>query len=159
VQETGLLEQSVLLLQAPDTGGRRELLAAGGQPVGFAQWREGGPWWWPGLRPVLAVHEHEDSPLVLTIRRRFAIRSRYEVVDAEGEPVGALVLPWLRDRWGRSVIEVRQRRGGGAFVAKSEVWGEWTCDGGTAQLEFAPAGQHDPHLKMLMLAVVLQAPE
>jgi hypothetical protein len=157
VQETGLLEQSVLLVPA-SPGQRRRLLAVSGQPVGFARRLEQGSWWswWCS---GLAVHEEEDQPLVFTIKRRFILMKRREVVDADGELVGTVALPWLLDRWGKPVVEVRPRHStSGAFLANGSVVGEWSLQEGSLRLAFMPAIMDEPYLKMLLLAAILQAP-
>jgi hypothetical protein len=193
VEDTGLLEQPVLLVQAPVVRGTWELLAASGQPVGFARWQQQGPWWWRWLRPVLAVHEHLDEPLLATVQRKWTLLPRHEVHDAEGELVGTLALPWLLDRWGQPLIEVCPgKRATGVFrTTAGAVVGEWqrrprselaaaptalmpsaprraermtTACGvpnpkvdNATQLSFQEAVQHEPLVKMLMLAAVLQA--
>jgi hypothetical protein len=157
VQETGLLEQTVLLVRPLDPSGRRMLLAETSQPVGFACWSGQRPWWRRWLRPVLAVHEHEEQPLVFTVQRSLTLLPKRDVLDAENERVGVMALPWLLDRWGRPIVEVRQvQRGKCEFLgAERQVLGEWSVVGEALRLEFKPAVQHDPFVKMLLLAAVL----
>jgi hypothetical protein len=157
VQETGLLEQTVLLLRPPDAAGRRLLLAESGQPVGFAHQLDQG--WWSWWRPAVAVHEDEDQPLVFTVKRCFTLLPRREVIDGDGELVGVIALPWLFDRWGNLAGEVRAPHGGsGVFQANGSVLAEWGPWGDTLRLEFKPAVRKEPYVKMLLLAAILHFP-
>src|SRR4051794_24242174 len=95
-----MLEHRTLLLcpRGPD-GARAILDAETGAPIGSVR-HEPGPWWWPGAA-VLAVHEHEDAPLLFTVRRRWGLPPRREVYDADGHRVGDLIGPLVRNEYGR----------------------------------------------------------
>jgi hypothetical protein len=141
--ESGLLEQAVLVVRAE--GDRRVLLTASGDEVGYTRWQQRG-WWRGGPWSVLALHEHEQSPLVCTIRRR--LLPRHEVRDAEGELVGVLAGAHVLDRWDRVVMW----RDDSGFVGEhGEVLARWS--GG--RLELLPLVQRDPFAKMLIVAVAV----
>src|SRR5262249_11962609 len=75
-----------------------------GALLGFAGWRKRGGFW-PGWlsRPVLAVHESDDAPLLFTVHGLWGLAARWEVRDADGNIVGVLSGPLLKDRLGRSI--------------------------------------------------------
>jgi hypothetical protein len=159
VQENGLLEQTVLLLPRPNAGARRDLLAAGGEPVGFAR-RQRRPWWQRWLPEVVAVHEMVDEPVVFTIRRGFGLRPSYRLLDAEDELVGTIALPWVLDRWGRPSVELTSLPAGrGEFrTLAGELLAEWTLAGSVVRLALHDLARGDPFVKMLLLAAMLNGP-
>jgi hypothetical protein len=159
VQETGLLEQVVLLLLAPDAAGRRNLLGPSGEPVGFARWQRRGPWWLPWKRRVLTVHEQDDQPLVFTVRRSLSLTPAFQVHDADDEQVGTLSFPWLLDRWGQPTAEFATLGHGGVFrTMQGEVLADWMPAGSAVRLGLHQLAWADPFLKMLLLAAMLHAP-
>jgi hypothetical protein len=159
VQETGLLEQAVLFLPRPK-GGRRALLSAAGLPVGLACAVRQGPWWRRWLCPAVAIHEHEEQPLVFTVRRRLTLLPRRAVLDAEGEVIGSLAWPWLLDRDDVPLVAaVEGAEPGGTFrTPSSVVLATWAPETGGLRLDFHAEVSHDPFVKMLILAAVLHLP-
>jgi hypothetical protein len=157
VQEIGLLEQAVLLLQGPGAG-RRELRASTGEPVGFARRQRMG--WWPWSRRILTVHEQDDEPLLFTVRRSLSLTPSFRVFDADDELVGTVALPWILDRWGQPEIElVTLPEGGGEFrTGTGEVLAEWAQAGDIVRLGLHEPALADPFLKMLLLAAMLHVP-
>jgi hypothetical protein len=160
VQETGLLEQVVLHLLAPDAAGRRNLLGPSGEPVGFARWQRRGPWWLPWKRRVLSIHEHDDQPLLFTVRRSLSLTPAFQVHDADDEQVGTLSFPWLLDRWGRPMAEYATlSQSGGVFrTLEGDVLADWMPAGSAVRLGLHQPAWADPFLKMLLLAAALHAP-
>src|SRR5262249_61472154 len=84
--DAGLLEQAELVAR-PGGDGRRLLVGAGGQPVGFSRWQgrvlwRGWPW------SALGVHEQEQGPLVFTVRPPLTLAPPRGGRDADAAPVG-----------------------------------------------------------------------
>src|SRR5262245_8696869 len=114
-----MLEQDVLILPAGDRGealtgspAGRAIVAPGGRPLGRARWVRPGTgrgWgWW--RRAVLEVREHEDEPLVFTLRRCWTLAPWYEVRDADERTVGYLIGPLVQDRY-LNKLALRRREG------------------------------------------------
>jgi hypothetical protein len=156
-----MLEQRVLLLlPACDSATRAIVSADSGAPQGFAQWRpRKGAWW--RLRPaVLAVHEDEDAPLLFTVRRWLALLPWREVRDAEGRRIGFLFGKWLSNRLGRRLARV-ERLDEGAYAFRQpngRLLGEVRLGPEGARLTFASEVEHEPFVKMLLLAAALALP-
>ncbi len=153
-----MLEQHFLLVGPSDEAGLRSISGAAGQPLGYAWWRpRRGPWW--RLRPqVLAVHEHEDEPLLFTVRRWWPLLPWRELRDAEGRPVGYLRGASISDRIGRCVAcrEKTSEIGASCFRQPAgRALGEVASTAEGMVLTFAPAVEPDPFAKMLLLAAVL----
>ncbi len=74
-----------------------------------------GPWWRVFGRDVLAVHEHEDEPLLFTVRRAWSLLPRREVRDADGQRVGSLLGRLVQDRYGQTLAAVQCGEDGGVF--------------------------------------------
>jgi hypothetical protein len=130
-----------------------------GATRGLAGWRpRGRPWWlgWAG-RPVLAVHEGDDAPLLFTVHRLWGLGPHWEVRDADGRAVGRLAGPLLKDRFGRNLALFERAPGGAARVrdaAGRELMALEPLPGGT-RLTFADPGEGNPFQKMLLLAAAL----
>jgi len=108
---------------------RRAILdSATGAPVGFVcrPPRPGRPWFVRLIQPepVVLVHETEDESLLFTIHRRWTLRTRLEVRDANGQFVGKLC--HVR-RWGHEMMAfLRTRPGvfpapGGGILAEDRL--------------------------------------
>jgi hypothetical protein len=155
-----MLEHAVLLL-APPKGSNRAILAPDGAPLGSARWRpRKGPWW--RLRPaVLAVHEHEDEPLLFTVRRRWPLLPWREVRDAEGRRVGYLFGARISDRLGRRLARAQTILATGAREIRhrdGRALAELEASPEGVRLTFAPVVEHDPFAKMLLVAAALTLP-
>jgi len=150
-RQAGLLEQPTLRLLGPNERGRRLLTDETGDVVGFAE--EVRPWW-PWARS-LWVHEAFEEPVVFRVRRLWALRPRWRVLDADGEEVGTVGGPVLLDRWDRVVFRrvaagrVFELADGGGTAA------EWVANGDGGRLALQAAVRDDPFWKMLLLAAVL----
>jgi hypothetical protein len=166
----GMLETGTLLLlpctASPAAGGeaaglepaRAVLDARTGAPLGIAGWRPCAGLWrrWLG-RPVLAVHESDDAPLLFTVHRLWGLSARWEVRDAEGNVLGRLCGPLITDRFGRH-LALWERPAGGAGRARDAGGRELMTVGAAAdetRVAFAAEAEGNPFLKMLLLAVVL----
>ena len=168
----GMLENGALLLRPgpalPAAGGEAAGLeparavsdALTGAPLGFAGWRRRGGSWWRWLsRPVLAVHENDDAPLLFTVHGLWGLAARWEVRDAEGNVLGVLSGALVKDRFGRNLARweraddvTRARDGDGRELLTATT----TADG--KRVAFAPEADGNPFLKMLLLAAVLVGP-
>jgi hypothetical protein len=132
-----------------------------GAILGFAGWRKGGGFWPRWLsRPVLAVHESDDAPLLFTVHSLWGLAARWEVRDADGNIVGVLSGPLLKDRLGRSIA--LWERGGDLAARVREADGRdlmtlaALADG--TRVTFAAEVDGNPFLKMLLLAAALTQP-
>ena len=155
-----MLEQPVLLLRPRKTSPRQAIVAPDtGAPLGFARWPGTAAPWWPfGGGPVLAVHEHEDEPLLFSVYRCWSLLPRREVCDADGHHVGILAGPQVRDRFGRSLAVLRRERNGRAATFLSpdgRSLGRVTADADGVRVAFGPEVAADPFAKMLLLAAAL----
>jgi hypothetical protein len=163
-----MLEHAALLLRpctAPPDGApegvrpaRAVLDARTGAALGVAGWRAEGRRWlrWLG-RPVLAVHESDDAPLVFTARRLWGLGPRWEVCDADGHVVGRLYGPLLKDRFGRT-LAAAERGPAGALRVRDAHGRELmvTAPGpGGVRVSFGPEAEGNPFFKMLLLAAAL----
>jgi hypothetical protein len=127
-------------------------------PLGFAGWRRGGRLWPRWLsRPVLAVHETDDAPLLFTVHGLWGLSARWEVRDADGNVLGTLCGPLIRDCFGRDLalwerpapLVGRARDGDGRELMTVMVTTEGT------RVAFTTAAEGNPFLKMLLLAAAL----
>jgi hypothetical protein len=163
-----MLEDSALLLRPCSSlpgGGeaalepaRAVLDALTGAPRGFAGWRRRGRLWPRWLsRPVLAVHETDDAPLLFTVHGPWGLSGRWEVRDADGNVLGALCGPLIQDRFGRDLARW-QRPDGGVGRARDADGRDLmtvllTAEG--TRVAFTDAAEGNPFLKMLLLAAAL----
>jgi hypothetical protein len=131
------------------------------QPLGLARWRPwtGPPWLAWLARPFLDVFESEDEPLVFSIRRVWALSSKWEVRDAEGRRVALLQRGFLVDAFGQVAATNQKRAAGGPTRFRSSAQelahATWAADG--VRLEFVPELEGYPLVKMALLAAVLIA--
>jgi hypothetical protein len=136
---------------------RAVLDALTGEPLGFAGWRRGGLWPRWLARPVLAVHESDDAPLVFTVHALWALSGRWEVRDADGNAIGVLCGSLIKDRFGRNLASW-ERPDGGLGRARDgdgrELMTVMPTPEGT-RVAFTDAAERNPFLKMLLLAVAL----
>jgi hypothetical protein len=153
-----MLEQQLLVLRPHSAPPAQTMVeAATGAPLGFTRWRARADWLTRRLLgPVLEVREHEDEPLLFTVRRCWSFAARYLVCDADDQPVGVLDQGQLLDRLGR-LFTVRRREGervvfrttSGCPLAEAEAVEE------TVRLSFHADVENQPFAKMLLLAAVL----
>ncbi len=129
-----------------------------GALLGFAGWRKRGGFWPRWLsRPVLAIHESDDAPLLFTVHSLWGLSARWEVRDADGNIVGVLSGPVIKDRFGRNIAlwertteqAGRVRDGDGREVMTLAA----TADG--TRVAFTADVDGNPFLKMLLLAAAL----
>jgi hypothetical protein len=160
VSEPGLLEQPAVLLRPADDAARRPIACADtGRPLGFARRppRPARPWWRRLLTPPLAVHEQEDEPLVFTVGRPWALSSRRDVRDADGNPIGSVRGPRVENIYGRTLATLVPGGASGEHVFRTPGGYELarlTSGADGLRLAFAP-GVEDPFLRMLLLAAAL----
>jgi hypothetical protein len=158
-----MLEQRELLMRPRQSSTAQPIVdAESGAPLGYAQWRAASdrPWWRRFGGSLLAVHEHEDEPLLFTIRRCWGLRVRHEVRDADGHRVGSLVGRAVHDRHGRTVA-VRQPEPGGAVFRGPDQreLARLTSGIDGLRLSFGDEVFLNPFAKMLLLAAALSAEE
>ncbi len=132
-----------------------------GEPVGFAVWRSQRGGWlarWL-LRPVLAVHETDDAPLLFTIHRLWGLAPTWEVRDAEGLALGVLAGSVLKDHYGRNLaVCFRAQDGTQVRDGEGRTLLALTDTPAGKKLTFAPEAEANPFLKMLLVAVALVGP-
>lgn len=158
-----MLEHRVLLVRPRSPSGVRTIVdGESGKPLGFARWEMETPhsWWCPFARSILAVREHEDEPLLCTLRHAWGLLPRCEVRDAEGHRVGSCshIGRIIRDRNGRRL---------GSFHGEDctvrgltrRVLAEWTATSEGERITFSDDIAGEPFIKMLLLAAYLWAPE
>lgn len=158
-----MLEQPLLLLRPRDASPRRAIVdAPTGVPLGFARRLPAAerPWWGQLGRPVLAVHEHEDEPLLFTVRRCWSLLPWHEVQDADGRSVGQVLEGLVENCYGRRVAVLRREADGGATFrgAGDAVLARLTEDASGLRIAFSADVENDPFIKMLLLAAALTAP-
>lgn len=151
-----MLERSQLWLANLPTPAESARLATApaGEPLGFARWHSGANFL---AAAVLAVHEHDEEPLLFSVRRSWTWWRRYGVTDADDRLVGytqtdALLTPAARAIVWRipSAGEIRYHIVGGPLLATARA------EGSGVGLRFhTGAGTENPFLRMLVLAAVL----
>jgi hypothetical protein len=163
--EVSMLEQSALLLRLPQAGGPtpvpRVAILDGvtGQTLGSARWHGGRDrlawlrWWAP---PLVRVHESEDEPLLMTLRRGWG--TRWLVQDADGIPVGRLRGGVLLDRKdvGIAVLQRAPNRAEAAYEdAQGQVLAATARQVDGVQLTFLHEVPASPFVRMVLLAAAL----
>jgi hypothetical protein len=155
-----MLEHRVLLVRPPRVSAVQVIDDGdSGAPLGFVRRVAATPgsWWLSFGRSLLAVHEHEDEPLLFTIRRAWSLLPRREVCDADGWPVGSLLGRFVHDRHGRTVAALQVGNGCGSFRSPSQrTLAEWTTIAEGVRIEFHPDIAGEPFVKMLLLAAALE---
>jgi hypothetical protein len=168
-----MLEQRVLLLRlgvALSGESSERLLASsppsligrieepgGGTVLGLVRRPVGPPRWRPWLsRPVLAVHENDDEPLLCTIHRLWRWRRTWEVRDADGHPVGQILTTAILSRQG---WQGRIRWEAAGEMICQDYWKRTLAtlspSGDGFLLTFAEQLDGNPFAKMLLLGAVL----
>jgi hypothetical protein len=151
-----MLEHRVLLVRSRTLSSVQAIVDGdSGAALGYARWEtEPSPWWRRLFRRgVLAVHEQEDEPLLLTIHRGWSWLPRRCVCDAEGQPIGALIGRIIHDRYGRLLAALED----GAFRAPDRrALAEVVPTTEGLRLTFSDDIAGEPFLKMLLLAAALQ---
>jgi len=129
-----------------------------GVMLGFAGWRRrGGGFWRRWLaRPVLAIHEGDDAPLLCTVHALWGLSARWEVRDADGHVLGTLHGSLIKDRFGRDLALTEPAAAGGRArdADGNELMTLLAAPEGL-RVSFAPAAEGNPFLKMLPLAAAL----
>jgi hypothetical protein len=150
-----MLEHRVLLVRSC-TASSMQVIVDGesGVALGYARWATEPTPWWRRLFGcgVLAVHEQEDEPLLLTIHRAWSWLPRRCVCDAEGKPVGVLLGRLIHDRHGCLVATLEN----GIFHAPDRrLLAELTATAEGLRLTFSDDIAGEPFIKMLLLAATL----
>ncbi|MGH7170325.1 MAG: hypothetical protein ACRELF_14750 [Gemmataceae bacterium] len=154
-----MLEHRVLLVRPRSASGERAIVDGdSGKPLGFARWETETPriWWRPFARSTLAVHEHEDEPLLCTIRRAWGLLPRAVVRDADGHPVGSCSFLGriIRDRYGHSLAAFHGEDGT-IRSPTQRVLAEWTATPDGLRIAFRDDIVGEPFVKMLLLSACL----
>jgi hypothetical protein len=152
-----MLEQHVLLVRPCSSSGVRSIVDGdSNKPLGSA--RRQSPSFWQRLfgRPVLAVHEHGDEPLLFTIHRAWGFLPRRVVRDAEGHLVGMCSYRGrlVHDRHDQLVAAHRIEDGTFRDPAQ-RVLAEVTITTDGLRIAFSADLAGEPFIKMLLLAAVL----
>jgi hypothetical protein len=155
-----MLEQRALLLPLRRSGSRQVIVDAHTRALlGFVSWPRlhDGPWWRRLFDWQLAVHEHDDEPLLFTVRRRWWLTPRYEVRDADDHAVGLVLGQRLLDRFGFPLAQIapcsRQQSVIRSLDQRDFAALDWLPEG--LRLTFADAVVAAPFNKMLILAAAL----
>jgi hypothetical protein len=150
VVETGLLEQEILLLRL-NSAGEWRVFTCTGLPVGVVR-VERPAWWWPIRRPVLAVHEDQDEPLLCTVSPTWGFGPWFRVHDANDSPVGLVLEGRIWDPLGQRLATLEKDR----FLSpEGQTLAEVSHRDGQARLHFSERVRCEPFVKMLLLAAVL----
>lgn len=152
-----MLEHRVLLVRtrSPVPSVRDILDGDSGAALGYARWQTEPSSWWRRMFGcgVLAVHEQEDEPLLLTVRRVWKFSTRRRVCDADGQPLGDLLGRLIYDRYGRPLAALED----GVFRAPDYlVLAELAATAEGLRLTFHDDIAGEPFVKMLLLAATLQ---
>jgi hypothetical protein len=151
-----MLEQRVLLLRPREASASQAIVDGDtGAPLGSARWETEANGFWRRRfgRAVLAVHEHEDEPLLFTIRRAWSLLPRREVRDADGHFVGSLLGRLVQDRYGQTVAALQN----GVFRSPQQrPLAELTSSADGLRVSFRADIAGEPFVKMLLLAAALQ---
>ena len=152
-----MLEHRVLLVRSrsPAPSVRDILDGDSGAALGYARWEEEASSWWRRMFGcgVLAVHEQEDEPLLLTVRRVWKLNTRRRVCDADGQPIGDLLGRLIYDRYGRPLAALED----GVFLDPDRrTLAELSATAEGLRLTFHDDIAGEPFVKMLLLAAALQ---
>jgi len=156
--KAGMLEvPSLLLLPAPQ--GASIVEPGSGREVGSARWvRPGGGFLFWRPRPILEVRESDDEPLLCQIRRRGLGGQRWEVIDAEEQPVGVINRNRILNDEG-VLIGAAVWSAGRLSAVLSDLRGEELAtlirQPQGLLITFKAAREGNPFLKMLLLALGL----
>jgi hypothetical protein len=154
--------QTLLLVRERDPAGARAVVdAATGARLGSVRPApaNGRPWWRRLAGPAVEVREHEDEPLLFTVRRAWALAPRFEVLDADGCWIGTLQGPYLEDRYGRRLAAVWPGQSPGVWVVRGSEGRELAVllgRGGGVEVRFTEAVEAEPFAKMMLLAAALR---
>ncbi|HTU16704.1 MAG TPA: hypothetical protein VMG10_01470 [Gemmataceae bacterium] len=155
-----MLESRVLLVRPRSPSGVWAIVDGdSGKPLGFARWERQKPscWWRFFACSSLAVHEHEDEPLLCTIRRTWGLLPRCVVRDAEGQQIGScsFIGRIIRDRYSRPLAAFHGEDGT-MRSPTNRVLAEWTATADGLRLVFGDGIAGEPFVKMLLLSAALQ---
>jgi hypothetical protein len=153
-----MLEHRVLLVRSRTLSSVQAIVdGESGVALGYARWQAEGSHWWRRLFGcgVLAVHEQEDEPLLLTLRPTWGWLPYRRVCDAEGKSIGALLGRVIHDRRGRTLATLEN----GIFCSPDRrVLAELTATTEGLRLTFSDDIAGEPFIKMLLLAAALMTP-
>lgn len=154
-----MLEHRVLLVRPGSVSGVRAIVDGdSGKPLGFARWDMETPrcWWRAFARPALAIHEHEDEPLLCTVRRAWGVLPRSVVRDADGQPVGSCSFTGrlIRDRYGRNLAAFHDADGTLRSPTQRVLAELMTTEDGL-RIAFDDVVAGEPFVKMLLLSACL----
>ena len=151
-----MLEHRVLLVRPPTPSSVQVIVDGESSAVlGYARWEMQPSAWWRRMfrSGVLAVHEQEDEPLLLTIRQSWTWLPRRCVCDADGNSVGSLHGRIIHDRYGRPLAAWEN----GVFRAPDRrVFADLVSTADGQRLTFHDDIAGEPFVKMLLLAAALQ---
>jgi hypothetical protein len=158
-----MLEHSELLLrvQEADSAVPQVAILEGATAglLGSARWHGGRGrlawlrWWAP---PLVRVHESEDEPLLMSLRRGWG--ARWLVQDADAIPVGRLCGGLLLDRKDIGIAVLRRAPSRTEAVYEDtlgQVLATTTRQAGGVQLTFLPEAPASPFVRMVLLAAAL----
>lgn len=151
-----MLEAPALLIRPRAPSGVRAILdAATRKPLGHARPGQR-PWWRCLSSKPLEVREHEEEPLLFTVRRAWGRPPRQEVLDADGVPVGLVRGRFLYDGWGRCVAAAEDGPDGRTFRdGDGRPLARLTRRADGVAVDFDEAVASEPFAKMVLLAAAL----
>jgi hypothetical protein len=107
--------------------------------------------------PFLAIHEHDDEPLLFTVHRLWTWPRAWEIRDADGTTIGRLrrgvIMPWQSRI--TTIFTSHQEQTLVFLTPLGNQLGTLLCEEEDFLLSFAEELREDPLTKMLLLGAVL----
>jgi hypothetical protein len=151
-----MLEHRILVVRSRAHSSVQHIVdGESGAALGYARWEtEPSPWWRRVFgRGILAVHEQDDEPLLLTINQSWSWPRTRCVCDADGNSVGSLRGRIILDRYGRLLAALEN----GVFRSPDQrVLADVVSTADGRRLTFHDDITGEPFVKMLLLAATLR---
>jgi hypothetical protein len=151
-----MIEHSQLWIPARPTPERAAPILSGpeGEPLGAARWLPGAGLFVPA---TLAVHEHDETPLLFQARRAWTFWRRHGVTDADDRLVGYVRSDALLTAATRPIVwRIVSQEMTVFHIVGGPLLATERGEGSACWLNFAEGeGTENPFLRMLVLAAVL----